>query len=80
MSPFRMTPVKCNYTSVISFLIDWLYYTPIMFYMRMLYYRLGATLTILRERCVEGDDGEENRRALEILVRRVPDDQKVRVT
>lgn len=38
--------------------------------------RLGATLTILRERCVEGDDGEENRRALEILVRRVPDDQK----
>ncbi|XP_060595803.1 GTP-binding protein 2-like [Ruditapes philippinarum] len=38
--------------------------------------RLGATLTILRERCVEGEDGEENRRALEILVRRVPDDQK----
>ncbi|XP_053375887.1 GTP-binding protein 2-like [Mercenaria mercenaria] len=38
--------------------------------------RLGATLTILRERCVEGDYGEEDRRALEILVRRVPDDQK----
>lgn len=39
--------------------------------------RLGATLTVLRDRRVEGNDGEEERRALEILVRKVPDDQQV---
>lgn len=38
--------------------------------------RLGATLTTLRDRVVEGTEGHEERRALEILVRKVPDDQK----
>ncbi|WAR18779.1 GTPB2-like protein [Mya arenaria] len=38
--------------------------------------RLGATLTVLRERCIDDENGEEQRRALEILVRKVPDDQK----
>ncbi|KAL4238582.1 GTP binding protein [Mactra antiquata] len=38
--------------------------------------RLGATLTVLRDRRVEGEDREEERRALEILVRKVPDDQQ----
>ncbi|KAH3846837.1 GTP-binding protein 2-like [Dreissena polymorpha] len=38
--------------------------------------RLGATLTILRDRYISSEDGDEEKRALEILVRKVPDDQK----
>lgn len=43
-----------------------------------MFFRLGASLSVLRERTVEGD-GEDciRRRALEILVRKVPDDQEV---
>ena len=41
-------------------------------------FRLGATLTTLRERVVEGEAGEEDKRALEILVRKIPEDQQVR--
>lgn len=37
--------------------------------------RLGATLTTLRKRDVDNDDGTE-KRALEILVRKVPEDQQ----
>ena len=42
-------------------------------------FRLGATLTTLRERVVEGEAGEEDKRALEILVRKIPEDQQVRL-
>lgn len=39
--------------------------------------RLGASLTVLREKYVEAEDYEsDSRRALEILVRKVPDDQE----
>lgn len=39
--------------------------------------RLGASLTVLREKYVESDEDEgDSRRALEILVRKVPDDQE----
>ena len=40
-------------------------------------FRLGATLTTLRDRTVEGEGGEEDKRALEILVRKIPEDQQV---
>lgn len=41
--------------------------------------RLGASLSILREKVTEAEEGySEMRRALEILVRKVPDDQEVR--
>ncbi|XP_064623474.1 GTP-binding protein 2-like [Lineus longissimus] len=36
---------------------------------------LGASITILRQRQIESDEAEERRRAAEVLVRRVPDDQ-----
>lgn len=39
----------------------------------MSFVRLGATITILRERAVDTD----SRKALQILVRKVPDDQQV---
>jgi len=42
-----------------------------------LYFRLGATLTILRDRTVVSDEDGTEKRALEILVRKIPDDQKV---
>jgi len=41
--------------------------------------RLGASLEILREKVIEdnsGDPGAERRRAMEVLVRKVPDDQQ----
>ncbi|XP_064599993.1 GTP-binding protein 2-like [Liolophura sinensis] len=38
--------------------------------------RLGASLTVLRERSVEDEDCSYDRKALEILVRKVPDDQQ----
>ncbi|KAL3875207.1 hypothetical protein ACJMK2_038132 [Sinanodonta woodiana] len=38
--------------------------------------KLGATLTILREREVESEDNRGPKKALEILVRKVPDDQQ----
>ena len=42
--------------------------------------RLGASLEILREKVIEdnsGDSAEPRRRAMEVLVRKVPDDQQV---
>ena len=41
--------------------------------------RLDATITILRQREVDYDleEGEPPRKACELLVRRVPDDQQV---
>jgi hypothetical protein len=44
--------------------------------MKMLF-RLGATTSILRERTIETEDKENPRHALEILVRKVPEDQQV---
>lgn len=41
-------------------------------YMYIVYDRLGATLTTLREYTVD-----EGRKAVEVLVRKVPDDQQV---
>ncbi|XP_030854561.1 GTP-binding protein 2 [Strongylocentrotus purpuratus] len=38
--------------------------------------RLGATTTILRERCVDCEGENTDRKACEVLVRRVPDDQQ----
>lgn len=38
--------------------------------------RLGASITVLRERTVETDDAEHPRHALEVLVRKVPEDQQ----
>ncbi|ESO96458.1 hypothetical protein LOTGIDRAFT_159869 [Lottia gigantea] len=38
--------------------------------------RLGASLTILRERSITEEHTNETRRAMEILVRKVPDDQE----
>ncbi|XP_071500068.1 GTP-binding protein 2-like [Diadema antillarum] len=38
--------------------------------------RLGATTTILRERCVDCEEAEVEKKACEVLVRRVPDDQQ----
>ena len=39
--------------------------------------RLGATTSVLRERVIETDANEERRKAAEVLVRKVPDDQQV---
>ena len=40
--------------------------------------RLGASLSVLREKMVESEEeNSQMRRALEILVRKVPDDQEV---
>lgn len=38
--------------------------------------KLGATLTTLRDRVVEGEEGDDDKRALEILVRKIPEDQQ----
>ena len=45
----------------------------------VLFYRLGATLTTLRDRVVEGEEGDDDKRALEILVRKIPEDQQVNI-
>lgn len=42
-------------------------------------FRLGASLTVLRERIMEPEgDVTECKKVMEILIRKVPDDQEVR--
>ena len=45
----------------------------------LLLFRLGASLNVIREKTVdvEDDSGGDVKRVLEILVRKVPDDQEV---
>lgn len=41
--------------------------------------RVGADITLLREREVDYDSDRNTRKIAEVLVRKVPDDQQVRV-
>lgn len=54
-----------------------LFLTKQFAYFYSLVCRLGATTTILRERLVEAEGAECQRKALEILIRKVPENQEV---